>query len=150
MPDLPQTTCELIDQAADRFGERPAIVDGELRMSYADVAAEARRLRRGLVASGVRAADRVAISSPNTAHWVTAALAIHSAGAALVPLNARFTGREAFDLLARTGASMLLLPDRFLDTDYLETLRSAAPPMNRDRPVPWRGCPTSPPLCACR
>ncbi|HEY6414969.1 MAG TPA: AMP-binding protein, partial [Acidimicrobiales bacterium] len=45
--------------AADRFGDRPAIVDGDTRLTYAELAAEARAFGAALVASGVEAGDRV-------------------------------------------------------------------------------------------
>ena len=44
-----------------------------------------------MIGLGVRAGDRVAIWSPNTWHWVVACLATHYAGAAVVPLNTRYT-----------------------------------------------------------
>ncbi len=47
------------------------------------------------IAAGLRPGDRVAIWAPNTAHWVLAALGASYAGAALVPVNTRFTGPEA-------------------------------------------------------
>ena len=69
--------------------------------------------------------DRVCVWSPNTYHWIVAALAAHGAGASLVTLNTRFTGREALEILSRTSSRVLFLPDRFLGNDYLATLRDA-------------------------
>ncbi|HYC82583.1 MAG TPA: AMP-binding protein [Solirubrobacterales bacterium] len=126
MSSAPETMPRLLAEAERRFGERPAIVDGETRLSFAEFAALVRRVQRGLIASGVEAGDRVCVWSPNTHHWIAAALAAHSAGATLVTLNTRFTGAEALDILARTAAKVLFLPDRFLGNDYLATLVEAA------------------------
>jgi HIP---CoA ligase len=41
-------------------------------------------------------------------------------------MNTRYTGYEALDVLQRTGARVLFLPDRFLGSDYLAALREAA------------------------
>jgi acyl-CoA synthetase (AMP-forming)/AMP-acid ligase II len=110
--------------AAERLGSHPAIEDGETRLTFAELFDEARTFAAALVASGVEPDDRVAIWAPNRARWVIALLGISSAGAVLVPINTRFKGREAADLLARTGAKALVTATDFLDTDYVALLRS--------------------------
>ncbi|HUB38920.1 MAG TPA: AMP-binding protein [Streptosporangiaceae bacterium] len=126
MTDPPQTLCALLEESSKRYGDRLAVIDGALRMSYAELAAEVRAMARALMAVGVQPGDRVAVWLPNTAHWLIAALGAHSAGASLVPMNTRYTGYEALDVLRRTGARVLFLPDRFLGADYLAALREAA------------------------
>jgi acyl-CoA synthetase (AMP-forming)/AMP-acid ligase II len=123
MTELPESIPALIAQSALLFADRPAIVDGATRISYSELAHLADRATRSLMAAGVRPGDRVSIWSPNTMHWIVAALGIHGAGATLVPLNTRFTRSEAIDILDRTAARVLFLPDRFLGRDFLETLR---------------------------
>ena len=126
MTNSPQTVCALLEAASKRYGDRLAVIDGTLRMSYAELAAQARTMARALMATGVQPGDRVAVWLPNTARWLIAALGAHSAGASLVPMNTRYTGYEALDVLQRTGARVLFLPDRFLGADYLTALREAA------------------------
>jgi acyl-CoA synthetase (AMP-forming)/AMP-acid ligase II len=142
----PQTLCALLEESSKRYADRLAVIDGTLRMSYAELAAEARTMTRALIASGVQPGDRVAVWLPNTAHWLIAALGAHSAGASLVPMNTRFTGREALDVLQRTGARVLFLPDRFVGSDYLAALREAAaaqsePESSSSAPGPVHGLP---------
>ena len=120
-----QTLPAVLAEAVERHAERTAVIDGDVRLTYADLGAEVDRMERALIAAGVERGDRVCIWSPNTRHWIIAALALHSAGAVLVTLNTRFTGQEAFDILERTATRVLFLPDRFLGNDYLETLRGA-------------------------
>src|SRR3984885_3703613 len=115
-----------MEESSKRYGDRLAVIDGPWRLSYADLAAQARAMTRALMASGVQAGDRVAVWLPNTAHWLVAALGAHGAGASLVPMNTRYTGYEAADVLRRTGARVLFLPDRFLGQDYLAALMQAA------------------------
>jgi len=65
---------------------------------------------------------------------VVACLAIHHAGAAMVPLNTRYTAEEAGDILARTAAPVLFAMGRFLGTDRvagLDRLNSQALPALR-------------------
>lgn len=123
---VPTTIPALVERAARRFGPREAIVDGDARLSFADLAATVETVARGLVARGVGAGDRVAIWSPNTHHWIVAALAAQTIGATIVTVNTRFSGPEATDVLYRSGARLLVVPDRFLGRDALADLRRAA------------------------
>jgi acyl-CoA synthetase (AMP-forming)/AMP-acid ligase II len=85
----------------------------------------------------VQAGDRVAIWSPNTWHWVVACLAIHHAGAAMVPLNTRYTAAEAGDILARAHAPVLFAMGRFLGADRVAGLdRDALPALRHIVRVP--------------
>jgi len=112
------TVPALLADAAARHPGREALVDGDRRMSYADLAAEASRFTRALMASGVDAGDRVAIWAPNCAEWVVAALGVLGSGAVLVTLNTRFKGGEAAYILRASGASTLCSVQGFLGVDY--------------------------------
>jgi HIP---CoA ligase len=131
----PQTLGALLEESSKRYGDRLAVIDGPLRLSYSELAAETRTMARALMAAGVRAGDRVAVWLPNTAHWLVAALGAHSIGASLVPMNTRYTGYEAADVLQRTGARVIFLPDRFLGLDYLAALSEAAQGASASGPV---------------
>ena len=135
MINPPQTLCALMDESAKRYGSRLAVIDGSRRLSYSELSAQAGAMTRALMAAGVQAGDRVAVWLPNTAHWLVAALGAHGAGASLVPMNTRYTGYEAADVLRRTGARVLFLPDRFLGQDYLAALMQAAPGASAPGPV---------------
>src|SRR5438270_3005959 len=116
------TTPRLVQSAAERFGDREAVVDGDVRMSFADLADAGRRAARGFLAAGVEPGDRVAIWAPNVWEWLVALVGLHSAGAVLVPLNTRFKGAEAAFILAKSRARLLLTVTGFLDTDYVDLL----------------------------
>jgi HIP---CoA ligase len=120
-------------RSAERFGEAIAIVDGAVRLSFAEVADQMVRVGRSLVASGVRPGDRVALWAPNSAAWIVAALGVQACGAWLVPLNTRFKGYEAAYIIEAADAGLLLAVDSFLGTDYLEMIRSAAPDLMQRR-----------------
>jgi HIP---CoA ligase len=111
--------------AASRFGDRPAIAEGEARLSYAELFEQARTFGAALVASGVEPGDRVAIWAFNSAEWVIAVLGLLQAGAVLIPVNTRFKGAEAADLLRRGRARLLVTVTGFLDTDYVAMLQGA-------------------------
>src|SRR4051812_36073052 len=89
------TTPRLVVAAAARWGDPPAIVDGEVVISYADLADRVEVAARAFLAAGIEPGDRAAIWAPNIAEWVVAALGLHAAGGVLVPLTPRFKGKEA-------------------------------------------------------
>jgi acyl-CoA synthetase (AMP-forming)/AMP-acid ligase II len=113
--------------AAARFGEAVAIAEpAGRRLSYRELDEAVGRIAAVLAAEGIRAGDRVAVWSPNTHHWVLAALGAQAAGATLVPVNTRFTGPEALDVIGRSGASALFVAGPFLGTDRLAVLSATA------------------------
>ncbi|HXY28878.1 MAG TPA: AMP-binding protein, partial [Acidimicrobiales bacterium] len=73
--------------AEERFGDLVALRDGDAELTYAQLAAEARRVAGALVATGVEPGDRVAVWCCNGAEWVAAGLGVFCAGAVLVPVN---------------------------------------------------------------
>jgi len=125
------TTPAVLDRMAFDFADHEALVTPERRFTFAELRDEVRRAAAAMAGLGVHPGDRVAIWSPNTWHWVVACLAIHYAGAVLVPLNTRYTAEEAADILARTHAPLLIGMGRFLGTDRVADLDLGALPALR-------------------
>jgi acyl-CoA synthetase (AMP-forming)/AMP-acid ligase II len=113
----------MLRSAAEPFGGRPAIEDGPSRFTFAELDDEAVSFGAALVATGVEPGDRVAIWAFNSVEWVVAMLGSSLAGAVLVPVNTRFKGGEAADILLRSRARVLVTVTDFLETDYVEMLR---------------------------
>jgi acyl-CoA synthetase (AMP-forming)/AMP-acid ligase II len=110
--------------AACDFGDRLAIADGDTKLSYAELFDRSSTFAAALIASGIQQGDRVAIWTFNSAEWVIAALGLFQAGAVLVPINTRFKGYEAAELLFRSRARVLVTVTDFLGTDYVELLEA--------------------------
>jgi HIP---CoA ligase len=120
-----------VASAAREFGDADALADpGGPRLSYRQLHERVIVVARALIGQGVRAGDRVAIWSPNTHHWVLGALGALYAGATLVPVNTRFTGPEALDVISRSGARALIVAGQFLGADRLAALRTAQATQN--------------------
>jgi acyl-CoA synthetase (AMP-forming)/AMP-acid ligase II len=131
MSSEPRTIPQVLDEIADRFSDHDALITEDRRLTFAQLHAEVRRAAAAMIDLGVNAGDRVAIWSPNTWHWVVACLAAHYAGAAVVPLNTRYTATEATDILARTDAPLLIGMGRFLGSDRTTELDRATLPALR-------------------
>lgn len=116
---------ELVRSAAERYADVEAVVEGRTRISYAELGARVERAAAACIARGLSPGDRVAIWAPNSLDWIVAALGAVSAGAVLVPVNTRFKGAEAADVLRRSGARLLFVTGTFLGTSYVASLRRA-------------------------
>ncbi|MGW1211040.1 FadD3 family acyl-CoA ligase [Streptomyces sp. NPDC002499] len=127
---------ELVRAAAERYADTEAVVDGRTRVSYAELGARVERAAAACVANGVMPGDRVGIWAPNSLDWMVAALGAVSAGGVLVPLNTRFKGTEATDVLRRSGTRLLFVTGTFLGTSYVAALRRAAGEGAGDGPLP--------------
>src|SRR4051794_6627660 len=139
MADLPQTIPGVVRRAAELFGAHEGVVDGDVRLTFAELATHVDTAARALIASGVEAGDRVAIWAPNVYEWAVAALGTHSVGAVVIPLNTRFKGAEAGYVLNASGARRLFTVTDFLDTNYVSLLRDAFPIETLDDIVILRG-----------
>ncbi|MGX9293509.1 FadD3 family acyl-CoA ligase [Tsukamurella paurometabola] len=143
---MSRTIAAALRDAADRFGEHAAVVDGDLRISYADLHGRARDVARTLLAEGIRRGDRVAVCAPNGHEWIEAALGAAYIGAVLVPVNTRYTGPEIVDLLVRTRARAFVVAGPFLGVDRLELVVETAGGLPGDivsvlRLPEWHGVP---------
>ncbi|MFE7315308.1 FadD3 family acyl-CoA ligase [Streptomyces sp. NPDC057555] len=126
----------LVRTAAARHGSREAVVEGRTRVSYAELGARVERAAAACVAAGVAPGDRVALWAPNTLDWIVSALGAVTSGAVLVPVNTRFKGAEAAEVLRRTRARLLFVTGTFLGTSYVASLRRAAEQGDGRGPLP--------------
>lgn len=127
MSAAPQTLPQVIRDAAHRWPARAAVIDGETRVTYAELGMEAERVARALLALGIAAGDRIAVWAPNIHEWILAACGIHAAGGILVPISTRMKGAEAVDILARSSARVLFSAGDFLGCYYPSMLDGMRP-----------------------
>jgi acyl-CoA synthetase (AMP-forming)/AMP-acid ligase II len=113
-----QTIPEMVLSAADRFGDAEAVVDGPLRLTFAEVVQRIRCAAGAFAELGVQKGDRVVVWAPNCAEWIIAAFGLLTAGGVLVPVNTRFKPEEAADIIGRSGAKAVLVQKGFLGLDY--------------------------------
>ena len=117
------TLPQVVLAAAAAHGDRVAISDGQVDISYLELDALRVRSARAFVAAGVEKGDRIAIWAPNIYQWIIAAIGAQSIGGVLVPLNTRLKGAEAAYILQASGAKLLFTVSDFLGVRYPEELR---------------------------
>ncbi|MEY2425538.1 MAG: HIP---CoA ligase [Actinomycetota bacterium] len=108
----------LVRDAAARFGDREALVDGDRRLSWVELSAAVDRAAAACISAGLEPGDRAAIWAPNVGEWIEAALGVLAAGGVVVPVNTRFKGDEAAYVLNASQARLLFTIEGFLGTDY--------------------------------
>ena len=104
-----------LDDSAREVPDRPAVVRGDMVLTYGQVDAAANQLAGALVAAGIEPGQRVALSCPNLEWFPIAYYGILKAGAVVVPLNVLLKSREIAYHLEDSSASAYLcfagLPD---------------------------------------
>jgi acyl-CoA synthetase (AMP-forming)/AMP-acid ligase II len=104
------TLHRLVVEAAGRFGDRPALVDGPsgASVSYRLLASRVEAVASGLVARGFAPGDVLAIWAPNLPQWAGVALGAMAAGGTVTGANPACTGLELAGQLADSRASVLV------------------------------------------
>ena len=118
----------LLRAAAAAHGGSEAVVDHScepaVRLTYAELRTRVDELAAAVIRAGIAPGDRVAIWAPNCWEWIVALLGLQSAGGVLVPLNTRYKGIEAADILRRSRARLLFTVEGFLGNEYVSMLRA--------------------------
>ena len=109
------TPLEFARRARKLYAGREALVDGELRMTYAQFFDRIDRWSTALQRLGIRQGDRVAYLAPNTHAQLESFYAVPQIGAVLVPLNYRLIADDFVYLINHSGARLVCA-----HSDYLE------------------------------
>lgn len=117
--ETPLTPLDFGRRARKLYGEREAVVDGDLRLTYAQFLDRCDRWSSALQKLGVRQSDRVVYLAPNTHAQLESFYAAPQIGAVLVPLNYRLTAADFVYLLNHSGARVVCA-----HVDYLEAIDS--------------------------
>jgi long-chain acyl-CoA synthetase len=100
-------------RAARNYPDRPAVIDGETRLSWREFDGRTRQLAAGLRRLGVQPGDRVAILALNSFRYLELYYGIPRMGGILVPLNYRFAPAELTYTLNDSGAVALVVDEAF-------------------------------------
>ncbi len=104
-----------LDHASAVFGDRVAVVDGERRFTYRELADRSAALTGLLAARGIGPGDRVAALCSNSYVMLELHNGVPMRGAVLVPLNIRLSEAELRFIVGHSGASLLVVTREFTD-----------------------------------
>lgn len=103
----PRALAELLLDA-QRWADRPLIVQGTRRLTGAEHAAAVARVAQALRAQGARAGQRIVLLGYNQVEWLVAFWALQCIGATAVLGNAWWSDEEAAAAIAQVAPSMVL------------------------------------------
>ena len=124
-----RTVGQTFDDAAERWPQRPALVDWQKdqRLSYGELQQAVDQVAAGWLALGLEVGDRVGIWAPNCLQWVLTQFATAKAGLILVNINPASRIGELEHVLTSVDCKALVLADRFKSSDYTAMVRRLAP-----------------------
>ncbi|WP_421195083.1 AMP-binding protein [Aeromonas enteropelogenes] len=135
-PLLSQTIGTYLQEIAERFPDRPAVVvrHQQIRWSYREYLARIDRLAKGLLALGIKQGDRVGIWSPNNIEWCLVQFATARIGAIMVCINPAYRSYELEFAINNVGCRALICASAFKGSDYLAMLNELAPELAGSTP----------------
>src|SRR5689334_9499994 len=107
------TLDRLLRHHAHERGDSIALRDASTVLSYGLLEQRARQVAQGLLATGVRAGDRVAYLGKNTLAYFEYFLGAAKLGAVTVPVNWRLAPPEVAEILGNARPRMLLVEEPF-------------------------------------
>src|SRR5882762_6189341 len=112
--ETPLTPMDFARRARKLYGEREAVVDGDLRLTYAQFFDRCDRWSSTLQRLGVAKGDRVAYIAPNTHAQLESFYAVPQIGAVLVPVNYRLTPDDFAYIINHSGARVVCAHEDYL------------------------------------
>jgi long-chain acyl-CoA synthetase len=102
-----------LKDALDQFAGETCLIESDRerekeRLTYRDFKERAHPFAKALQDAGFKSGDRAAIIMTNQSKWLIAASAIFYCGGVLVPLDYKLTPDEQWQLLAHSGACVLV------------------------------------------
>ncbi len=115
----------LIDEAAQRFGDRPAMDFMDKKVTYAETLAMVNRVAAGLQAMGVKKGSRVGMFLPNCPYFVYFYFGVLKAGGTVVNFNPLYTQPEVEKQIADSGTDIMVTLDLKALYDKLAVIQEA-------------------------
>ncbi|MCW6008127.1 AMP-binding protein, partial [Micromonospora sp. CPCC 205371] len=103
-----QTAVDLFEAQARQTPQRPAVVCGDTRLSYAELDAEANRWARHLISLGAGPERYVALAVPRSAEMMVMLLGVLKAGAAYLPLDVTHPAERLAHMIRHADPALVL------------------------------------------
>ncbi|MEX0426837.1 fatty acyl-CoA synthetase [Nocardioides sp. DS6] len=107
--DLPRRT-------AQRLPDKPAIIDGDTRLTFAELEVTVDRTAAAIAAAGLAKGDRLALLCHNCWQFAVLDFAAARVGVVLVPINFMLGADEIAFILAQSGATAFVVEDTLVPT----------------------------------
>jgi len=128
---MPLLTHHFLENSADRFPDREAVVHGSDRCTYTDIESRANQIANWLLEEDLRKGDRVALLLRNSSLYVSSYYGILKAGGVAVPLNTGIGANEIGEILVDCSPKIVISEQFF---------RERIEEIGRDDSTPWKVC----------
>ena len=110
-----QSLSDIPHRTARRTPDKVAIVDGDTRLTFAQLDALVSRAAAGLASTGLEQGGRIALLSHNCWQFAVLTFAAARCGAILVPVNFMLGGEEIAFILDHSEATVFVVEDALLE-----------------------------------
>ncbi len=118
-----ETFNTLLSDLANRYGERTAVIDGNLRLSFADLKQVAERAAAGFAALGLKAGDHVVVQMPNCWQFLAVLFGLSRLGVAPVMALPAHRMSEISAFTGAAEAKAYICADTAAGFDYRQMAR---------------------------
>jgi long-chain acyl-CoA synthetase len=110
-----------LENSARFFPNKPAIREGSIELTYAQLNEKANRVATGLIKLNVKPGEVIGICTPNSADWIIFYFGILKTGAAAITLANTLTTGELANLLTHAKPRIIFTtPNRVKDLEHLK------------------------------
>lgn len=102
-------TGDILIQSARRHRDKTALICGDRRVSYANLAASANQFAHAVLGLGIGKSDTIAIMCPNIPEYVMAHFGCAQTGAILCNLMTAYAPDELVAILEQTGSKLIVV-----------------------------------------
>ncbi|KAL5697897.1 putative acyl-activating enzyme 1 [Ranunculus cassubicifolius] len=129
---VPLSPISFLERSALVYGEKIAVIDGDVKYTWKQTLERCKRLASGLTQLGFSYRDVVATLAPNVSPMYELHFGVPMAGAILCTLNARHDASMVSVLLRHSEAKVLIVDYQFLDIargalDLLQSTKDKLP-----------------------
>src|SRR2546428_2950554 len=118
----------MIERGGLPYGDAPALIQGELSLSFRGFARRVDVLAAGLAGLGISKGDRICVFAQNDAAYLTLYGACARQGIIVYPINWRLTAQEVERVVERAAPKMMVVDASTLGVvaGWLETKKTVA------------------------
>ncbi|MEG0052147.1 MAG: long-chain-acyl-CoA synthetase [Comamonas sp.] len=140
LASTPYTMTDRLEEGATKHAQRPFLLEGDLRYTYAQVNAKANQVARALQAAGVRKGDVVAMAIENRIAFFLAWFGITKLGGVAAFINTNVSGKPLSHAISVTHARHVIVGEecapRFAETEGLDPALAYLHWPDPERPAP--------------
>ena len=126
------TLGEFIEDCAKKYGDKIALVDGDVELSYQELNRKARHYANVLLKAGFKKGDRIVLQLPNCHEFVIILFAMFKIGVIPVLSLPAHRKNEIKGILEKSGAKAYIAKDKYLGFSYVDMIREVKEELNID------------------